>query len=284
MKIKISVLVGLGSLAFITEAKAVDISGSDTLANLTRSLLATGNCGTNVYLGGGSTQGERDTCFGAFQDGTTMSRTLDRGRVCGNTAAGGTTRTPPGTPMPAAACIDEATDPRSRRIARDGIAILRSNPAPGNICVNLDNVNVGPCDDEGDCEGNPNFQCESNADCIFPRQLGTLPNPGTGTILDAIQIIYAGSAGTGNSADCGSALRQAVVNDYPALFGALSPEDCDGCAQISHAYRRGDASGTTDTFNTLVGITGYCNGLDFADADPIRRPCDDVTTDGDPVD
>lgn len=76
---------------------------------------------------------------------------------------------------------------------------------------------------------------------------------------------------------CNSDLRRELVGAWGNLFegGCSDPE----CAELRHAFRRDDASGTTDTFLTLLGLPQatsrtFCNGFETEDLDPIRRPCD----------
>lgn len=81
---------------------------------------------------------------------------------------------------------------------------------------------------------------------------------------------------------CNSDERISLLNSWGNMF------DCAGgnCTQLVNAFRRGDASGTTDTFSALLGlatitvnpwskdsVTPYCNGSDLNDWDPVRRPC-----------
>ena len=81
----------------------------------------------------------------------------------------------------------------------------------------------------------------------------------------------------GHASRCNSDLRRSLVANFGSLFqgGCTDPE----CAQLRHAFRRDDFSGTTDTFLTLLGLpsaTGrtFCNGFEVEDLDPIRRACD----------
>src|SRR5262249_38133225 len=57
------------------------------------------------------------------------------------------------------------------------------------------------------------------------------------------------------------------------------PNSLVSTAGVKHAYRRGDSSGTTDTFLSLLnapasGTTPFCNGAEKEDKAPIRRMCD----------
>jgi cysteine-rich repeat protein len=81
----------------------------------------------------------------------------------------------------------------------------------------------------------------------------------------------------GNANRCNSDLRRELVSTWGNLFqgGCGDPE----CTELRHAFRRDDASGTTDTFLTLLGLPAatsrtFCNGFEVEDLDPVRRPCD----------
>jgi hypothetical protein len=104
----------------------------------------------------------------------------------------------------------------------------------------------------------------------------------TTTWKNVLKTLYTGSG----AGACNSPARAAVVNAYAQLFeGGCTPAACpDG---IKHAYRRGDLSGTTDTFLSLIGAPGvvrasdgtvastpFCNGKEGEDLDPVRRQCD----------
>ncbi len=109
--------------------------------------------------------------------------------------------------------------------------------------------------------------------------------------------------------NCLNPVRVALVNTYGNIFQDVSPtHTCrtGTCTSLRHAFRRDDLSGTTDTFDSLVGLltianptkftTGnlpepdraalvnpFCNAgerplnkgdSDYLDLDPIRRAAD----------
>jgi hypothetical protein len=117
--------------------------------------------------------------------------------------------------------------------------------------------------------------------------------------------------GTRNASrvNCLNPVRQALVDNYGQIFQDVPPTaSCrtGTCTKLRHAFRRDDLSGTTDTFVSLVGLTGianptkafannspmpdraavaspFCNGgerplnkgdTDYLDLDPIRRAVD----------
>ena len=110
--------------------------------------------------------------------------------------------------------------------------------------------------------------------------------------------------------DCSSAARVALANNWGTMFSDNGgPNSCrtSSCIKLKHAFRRGDLSGTTDTFVSLVGLAipvpsftstvngqfpaidstatanPFCNSgeapmnkgdSDYLDLDPIRRIAD----------
>ncbi len=114
--------------------------------------------------------------------------------------------------------------------------------------------------------------------------------------------------------DCTNPIRKALADSWGTLFEtscgrSFSPTDPSkqACIKLKHAFRRGDLSGTTDTFTTLVGMlptqaatsvavnnfeaiqdstataSPFCNAgtkprnkghADYLDLDPIRRIAD----------
>ncbi|HEX7476205.1 MAG TPA: hypothetical protein VF331_00215, partial [Polyangiales bacterium] len=86
--------------------------------------------------------------------------------------------------------------------------------------------------------------------------------------------------------NCNSIVRQSIVNNWGNLFQDSTCAAGETCTALKHAFRRGDQSGTTDAFLTLLGLPKigriqpspttdkpFCNGNDLDDKDPIRRSC-----------
>jgi hypothetical protein len=148
--------------------------------------------------------------------------------------------------------------------------------------------------------------------------------------LDVLGLIYGGtdrSHGPSAPYGCGGAIRRALVQNWSALFNAdcATPASCpvdysvqgvssSSASGLSHAWRRGDLSDTSDAFVSLVGFGArqlgpspnapnagtpanplttnpFCNSrdandgstsvgsaADYADLDPIRVTCDDNDT------
>jgi ABC-type phosphate transport system substrate-binding protein len=233
------VLLGAGGAAI----GAIPISGSDTLEDVTKFMLSQfpAQCnpgGTLTYIGGGTTTGET-----AMRNGTQsvapMSRALGAG-IC---------------------AVAPARLPTTANLffCLDGLAIVS-------------NANVTPTKPLSSC------QLASSTTVAGYTFTGW---------QDILKVLYAGVHNNA-SKDCNSAVRNALAADYNSIFQVA----CAGngaCAgkPIQHLWRRSDLSGTTDTFLALLGLPGvatapFCNGFvgtaaagngDFADNDPIRRPC-----------
>ena len=108
------------------------------------------------------------------------------------------------------------------------------------------------------------------------------PNsPGKAALNSDFALVMSGLDGAGTTAACRSQQRLDALSRLTIAM--------HGSGQISHIYRRNDASGTTDTMRERVRITRFCNGqapggvksdgvslwhnLDADDMDPIRRDC-----------
>jgi hypothetical protein len=117
---------------------------------------------------------------------------------------------------------------------------------------------------------------------------------------DVLKLLYLGRDHTG-ATDCGGVIRKGLVANWANLFqgGSCTTGTCP--LGLKHAYRRGDASGTTDVFLSSLGIGGlasaqiaqtgakanlFCNAFglgniyggvsDYRDLDPLRIPCETV--------
>ena len=109
------------------------------------------------------------------------------------------------------------------------------------------------------------------------------PNaPGKAAINSDFALVMSGLNGDGTTAACRSQERLDALSRLTiSMHGSAN--------QISHIYRRNDASGTSDTMRERVRINRFCNGqapggvksdgvslwhnLDADDMDPIRRDC-----------
>jgi ABC-type phosphate transport system substrate-binding protein len=90
-----------------------------------------------------------------------------------------------------------------------------------------------------------------------------------------LQTLYGGVGGAGTAAACSDPARQTLADNFStALCGCTA----GGLTKIWHLFRRGDTSGTTDAFKTILAAAGkpvatFCNGTEAQDKDPIRRAC-----------
>jgi hypothetical protein len=112
----------------------------------------------------------------------------------------------------------------------------------------------------------------------------TLFQPGSG-YTQILEIILAGTDGSGSVAACSDPRRINAIADLAAMQGTAS-------GTINHFYRLDDNSGTTDTIKEKLHIQRFCNGaargslgsntanpnLNNQDFDPIRRPCEALRT------
>lgn len=229
--------------ASVTGAGALALKGSDTLEAVTTSVL-TGNpgaidCGqtTLTYAGTGTGNGE-SAMVANTQEIAPMSRQI-KTSICG-------------------------VNPNYKlnAIALDGIAIIQSR-REGTLGVPGSALNAVP-----------------NTVPALKTCLGVKFS--TGNPFANIRKLFGGGDGSpgsvaaplganGSAASCTNAARSSVINNWQNFTSST-------CARagnkIRHAFRRDDASGTTDAFKAITGVTGFCNGTSLQDNDPIRVTCD----------
>jgi len=272
--------LGLGLSVSGADAQNRSMQGSDTLYDLTNTML--GLCGIDpanlIYVGGGST--------GA---GTQMG--------AGNQQLGPQSRF-----LSPSECSRAAPYNRGQGIAHslDGLAIFSDDTEP-TTCNALRFQGDMPV--AASANGNTTVECPN---CIDTDADGVLDTYRFVEWQQAIRIIFAGqhapvnldacstaaappvvgnsTVGNANfSKFCDSDVRHTLVNTWANMFetGCVDGE----CTALKHAFRRDDISGTTDTFLTLLSLPSigsaptlnnapFCNGTEFDDEDPIRRPCD----------
>ena len=147
-------------------------------------------------------------------------------------------------------CSISSTNPSSQGkvLGYDGLSIVRSQ------CTFVN----------GDCQSYTSIPG-------YTFQAGT-DNGAYTVACDKLRVLYFGRDHN-NVTDCNSATRQALVNSWDNVFeGAVSEASC---TQLRHAFRRDDASGTTDTLKGVCALPSaavFCNGTTGQDNDPIRRP------------
>jgi len=243
-------------------AAPLPIKGSDTLELVTKDAIALCSLGTLIsYVGGGSGTGQAAMVAGT-QQVAPMSRELN------------------GT-----ACTASASQ---LLIGLDGISIVTSNQFFGDSIDQTVETDDN-CSDTIDGDNSLTVAgCTAADGCNTP-----------GTYLftdwkDVMAMVYGGQNhttavqlinGARNPAriNCASPVRQALVNNWNAVFrdSILDPQPCRAtdCLRLKHAFRRGDQSGTTDTFVTLVGLvaippytTTTANNLPIPDANATANP------------
>ncbi|MEY4512210.1 MAG: hypothetical protein RLZZ450_4332, partial [Pseudomonadota bacterium] len=167
--------------------------------------------------------------------------------------------------------------PMSRKItcARAG-----ANPAAQGKILGYDGIAILTTSCSGEAAGSL-CQAYSAASAVsgYVFQAGT-DNGSYPIACDKLRILYFGRDHN-NTTDCNSATRQALVNNWGNLFEGAQT---GSCTQLSHAFRRDDLSGTTDTLRGVCGVPAaatvpFCNGTQTQDNDPIRRLAVTATTD-----
>lgn len=125
------------------------------------------------------------------------------------------------------------------------------------------------------CAGAAN-QLEIGWDSIVLATTGNAVCSGpAGDWATKLRTLYAGTDGSGSASACNNPTRQGLADNYSTTLGGCS---AGGNSKIWHLFRRGDTSGTTDAFKTILGaagaaVTNFCNGSENQDKDPIRRTC-----------
>jgi hypothetical protein len=115
------------------------------------------------------------------------------------------------------------------------------------------------CGAEGPCEFHPNL-AEGGTLTSVAGCSAALGCVGTGYTIndwaDAVALLWGGQHHNG-AIDCASPVRAALVASMSSIFD----DDCatGDCTRIQKIYRRGDVSGTTDTFPSLSGMGAMPN-------------------------
>lgn len=140
-------------------------------------------------------------------------------------------------------CAASAPNPMNREIGWDGLAVARHRP------------DTDQCNDLGGAQWDT-----------------------------TLRTIYGGVDGSGSFAACDDPARHQLLNNYDEVFNRAGLGcGTESCTELRHAYRRGERSGTTGVFKSLVGVDNFCNVEDPAsedhllndnqDNDPVRRCC-----------
>ena len=285
-----------------TNGSNIALQGSDTLEEVTKTILATCSGATSAgitYSGGGSGTGETAmSTTPATQKEAPMSRFFNA----------------------STAVCAFSTTMEGLVIGLDGLAVVGGSVNAGARCGGALVKDTVTFNVSGTCPG-----CDSPG--VYTIGGGTAGFAGW---KDVLKLVYTGLDHTSSTTpDCNSATRKALVANYGKLF--QSGCTTGTCPQgLKHAWRRGDASGTTDVFlaalgsplkglasaqiaNTTPAKNWFCNatplvtvnpppflntngtinngtastGLsfggasDYMDGDPIRVQCDTVLSDDD---
>jgi hypothetical protein len=268
--------VGAGG-AVVGANSDVAMKGSDTLEDVTQEILA--SCGiptSTTYIGGGSSAGEAALINAA--SGSTAQTIAPMSRFLRGSPNGGN---------PTGVCKHSGGPSTSEALAfaLDGMAITADGTSASGCGGLAASGSFSFGDENGD--GTTDFGG------TYTLKAGA----GGAAWRDALRLLYGGQpndvAGnnlTANPKQCNSDARRALAKNWNALFEGECATCTDG---IRHLWRRGDRSGTTDTFLSLVNLASmpavgtnvtptnspFCNGGDFDDADPIRVGCsNDPTT------
>ena len=110
-----------------------------------------------------------------------------------------------------------------------------------------------------DAAGN-NYGCDASGNYVFADWKDVLAVVYAGQNHTSARALLGTTSKTRNPAriNCASPVRKALADNWGTLFNTNCAATGDplNCVKLKHAFRRGDLSGTTDTFVTLVGLAG----------------------------
>ena len=244
-------LLGAGAVTIGARSTIPHMRGSDTMFDLTQGLLkgipahttppilpavvACANTGGLNYDGSGSGNGATDMRAG-LQELAPMSSALSVAQACGGLTS----------PMP------------------------NNGQAAEGMVLALDAVNIAANDTTGGTAacGGVAFNTSGGAGltlapgtCTEAGCSGDVYNPADER--DFLRVLYFGiHGGSGTTArNCNSNVRKKLISSYKNIFQTqgCSVGSCAG-KPLRHAYRRDDASGTTDVFVAAIGIDGRFAG------------------------
>jgi hypothetical protein len=216
--------------------------GSDTLFDVTTAAIA-GSGVTGSYIGGGSGNGQS-----AMVGGTQLTAPMSRMMNSGASLCTSTTHLPSGV-----------TNASAIVIGLDAVDVIASTQSGGAAACN------GSADNAG---------------------TGLVYSGGTNSFTswkDALALIYGGKDLSTGAVDCAGTARATLVAKFSNLFqnacanGAAVCNDATHGGALWHAFRRDDASGTSDVFASVLGLSPstsaaalngfgtspYCNALNW---------------------
>ncbi len=282
-----TLVLGLG--AGTASAAPLALNGSDTLFDFTTHLLST--CGVSAsqmtYAGGGSGLGENNmVATPPQQQIAPMSKAMTATRVTAGVSQG-------------------------VKVALDALGIFTdaNTSNGGNTCntgvhsatMTIEDLNgVAGIDDgtgaaQPDTDGAGNYVFSDWRDVLRIVYGGQTAHKHSITSDVACnEAPIARDASDNSTQRCNSDVRNTLVAHWGNLFqeaASCNSSQTGGCTQLRHAFRRDDASGTTDVFDETIGlpkiaggatpINPHCNGAEMQDEDPIRRDCSETNTVGD---
>jgi hypothetical protein len=296
MKKLICTLAGLmllvSAIGQASAQTAVNVKGSDTLYDMTNYFLShwPGECGGDdpasstdnfvVYLGGGSGAGA-DAMASGTQYVAPMSSALKSTYCAGREAT--------------AEALNHSLDAISMYRSSNSVASADSTTctAEKNCESAADNTKPVNYIRVYDLNGDGAVTCPG---CTDENGDGVANEYKFADWKDVLALAYGGKhhETPTPTVNCNSDVRWALagLSTTTALGGQeVEPLDCtndcwegffmkdasvdctdEKCNVNWHIWRRGDKSGTTDTFKSLTGITSFCNGTEIQDNDPVRRP------------
>jgi hypothetical protein len=232
----------------------IHLLGSDTLRDLTTGVITgvpalpahvpplpaiaacAGTAGL-IYDGTGSSNG-LNAMRGAAQHAASMSSAIAVAGAC------------PGSPTLAAGLPTDGTQAEGIVVALDGLSIaVAPGNAPDASCGGIAFSGAG------------GRKLVVSSDCTA---LGCVAGAAPGTWeytasdeKDFLRLLYFGfhNHASSGTRDCDSPVRRALAAQYTNLFqnSGCTGGNCAG-KPLKHAWRRDDASGTTDVFTALIGV------------------------------
>jgi cysteine-rich repeat protein len=256
--ITIATFLVAGAGAASASALVSPYQGSDTLFNVTtQAIAAAGLTPTTAYVGGGSGNGESAMMASPpIQVTAPMSRMLKNGSGICTSSKWTATNTGTTGPVNAQGIV----------IGLDAVDVLSSLQAGGAATCNgtADNAGTG-------------LAYSSSANSLSSWK-------------QVLALVYGGKDPVTGAVDCNQASRQALVKNWSNLMqnacanGTATCSDVKhtvvgvaGTAPLWHAFRRDDASGTSDVFASVLGLSPstsassnngfgaspYCNALNW---------------------
>jgi hypothetical protein len=236
-----------------TNGGGIAMNGSDTLFEVTNDVFSA--CGAVfpdfssnnlTYLGGGSGVGAGNMNLG-LQAVSPMSRALKNSEFCTPTAS---VYTSPLTPVPAAPGLTAGL-----LVGLDGVTIsanqvMTCSSAAANgvggasMAVTADGTGTPATNPPATCPG-----CVSGSYTFGdPTQL-SYKNQAS---FDALAVLYFGLTHDGTYS-CGGPVRRTLIRNWRYLFSSdCVSGDITCTAGVTHAWRHGDLSGTTDALVSIL--------------------------------